>query len=265
MTLSQGHFGQLPQELGVKELTELSHSKRWTTWDHMAAGYDNVRSGDVVYNACLQLSAETICRGPSRGIALDAGCGTGLATLRLSAHFDRVVAIDFSARSLGALSTKILHGERIDLVRADITRLPFPTGYFDAVLRANTLQHLYPADQIVAVEELRRVAQRGANVVISVHHYDKMKQRLGWKKEGKPGGDSQVDYIYRFTRDELAAIVRQSVGPLARILGVGFYRLARVPMLGRQVQGLVAHRVGRVMARLGHGHMLVAVARTNHV
>lgn len=228
-------------------------------WDEAASSYDEHRSGDPVYLLCVRAVVRASFRGKAGGTVLDTGCGTGLTTLSLFEHFHDVVAVDFSLGSLERLRTKP-GAKAVRLVQADIRRLPFPDESFDAVVCANTLQHLRPGrPQQQAVEELLRVARVNAPVVVSVHHYSRAKRRRGWIKEGKPGQPG-IDYIFRFSRSELKALL-----PGARISGIGFGRwfdrLARVPVAGRMLQAFVARASGPCAAKLGYGHMLLAIRR----
>jgi ubiquinone/menaquinone biosynthesis C-methylase UbiE len=186
------------------------------------------------------------------GVALDAGCGTGLTTIPLIHHFRLTLGLDYSIVSLQCLASKPA-GIGLDLVCSDLKMLPFADETFDAVLCANTLQHLPPGrPQSSAAGELIRVAKPGAPIVISVHHYSREKKRLGWIKEGKPG-QAGIDYIFRFTRDELELLF-----PSARITAMGFKELARVPKIARHLQNLYSGYFGKFAARAGDGHMLLA-------
>lgn len=64
-------------------------------------------------------------------------------------------------------------------------------------------------------------------------------------QEGKPGGKGGCDYIFRYTRSELAALF-----PSARIRAVGFYNWP--------AQMLITKTAGHTLARRGHGHMILA-------
>ncbi len=224
------------------------------TWDEIAEEYDEHRRRDVIYAACISAVADAA--GPtSGGTALDCGAGTGLVTQRLAPMFGRVVALDLSRRSLELLRRKP-GCERAILVQADARRLPFPDGVFDAVVCANTLQHLRPgADQLAGAGELVRVARPGGTVAVTVHHYSRRKRRQGWIKQGRPG-QAGVDYIFRFERDELAALL-----PGARIRSVGFESLARVPKVSLLLQRVATRILGQRLARRGDGHMLLAMLR----
>jgi SAM-dependent methyltransferase len=221
-----------------------SFGSRADCWDAIAPDYDRERRADPVYGACIRQAVADL---RPAGTVLDCGCGTGLATPYLLGARS-VHAVDFSERMLTRVRRKF-GARRVQAVRADVRELPYPDDMFDCVLAANVLQQLLPADQPRAVAEILRTLKPGGRYAVSVHHYSVGKRRAGWKKEGKPGGKGDVDYIYRFTRNELAALFLR-----ARIRAVGFYGLR-----GGVPEQLAATRLaGRILARLGHGHMICA-------
>jgi SAM-dependent methyltransferase len=206
-------------------------------WEATADSYDQERRLDPVYQACI---ARVVRDLRPRGRVLDAGCGTGMQTALIDPACE-IHAVDYSQRSLDVLRRRL---PNVATRTADLRDLPFQDRYFDAVLCANTLQHLTPDGQRLAARELLRVLRPGGRYAVSVHHYSTEKQRAGWIKEGKPG-QADVDYIYRFSRGEL-----QSLFEGCRVRAVGFY--------GWPMQHVLTGVAGRLLARLGRGHMLIA-------
>jgi SAM-dependent methyltransferase len=92
---------------------------------------------------------------------LDAGCGAGLA-LQLAAKRGATVAGLDAADGLLAVAA-----ERVpdaDLRRGELEELPFADDTFNAVTSFNAVQ--YAADPVVALRELRRVAQPGSPIAV---------------------------------------------------------------------------------------------------
>jgi SAM-dependent methyltransferase len=210
------------------------------SWDVMARDYDRERDADPVYRACVRQAVADL---QPAGTVLDCGCGTGLATPYLLCA-EAVYAIDYSEGMLEKVRRKYA-AHQVHTARADVRDLPYPDDTFDCVLVANVLQHLAPDDQPRAAAEIMRTLKPGGRYAVSVHHFSERKRRAGWRKEGKPGGRGDCDYIFRYTRAELAALF-----PCARIRAIGFY--------GLPGQVAVARFAGRFLARLGHGHMICA-------
>jgi SAM-dependent methyltransferase len=91
---------------------------------------------------------------------LDAGCGTGglLALLPGAAGVDRSpLALSFCDR----------RGLR-RVACADVARLPFGDGHFDAVVCADVLYHRAVADDAAALAELARVVRPGGAIVLNL-------------------------------------------------------------------------------------------------
>jgi SAM-dependent methyltransferase len=216
------------------------HGSRAATWDALADSYDGESfHHDRVMSACLQ---QVVADLRPAGTVLECGCGTGLAT-RYLLGAEHVYALDYSGRMLEQIKRKFPPG-RVTAVQGDLRELPYPDAMFDRVLVANVLQHLVPADQARAAAEIIRVLKPGGRFSVSVHHYNLDKQRRGWNKEGKTGQPG-IDYVYFFTRAELAALF-----PQARIRAIGVY--------GRPAQMMITKTAGHLLARLGHGHMISA-------
>jgi SAM-dependent methyltransferase len=218
------------------------HSSDPVTWDALAPDYDAERETDRVYHACVQ---QVVADLRPAGVVLECGCGTGLATRYLleSERVSSLHAVDFSEGMLEEVRRKFPAHE-LDTTQADLRELPYPDKTFDCVLSANVLQHLAPEDQMLAATEIMRVLRPGGRFSVSVHHYSTDKQLRGWEKQGKPGQPG-VDYIFRYTREELAHLF-----PGARIRAIGFY--------GWPAQMLLTRAAGHVLARLGRGHMISA-------
>jgi hypothetical protein len=96
-------------------------------------------------------------------------------------------------------------------------------------------------------------------LAISVHHFSRNKQRDGWIKEGKPGRQD-IDYIFWFTRRDLATLVTEPT-----IRGVGFYRVTSLPFWGPRLQNAMARLLGWAAALTGYGYMLVAEKRIQRI
>lgn len=94
---------------------------------------------------------------------LDAGAGTGAVSAAALAAGTRVVAAD---GAVAMLARRRAH--RPPGVAADVRRLPFATGTFDAVLAGFVLNHLDRPHE--ALLEAHRVTRPGAAVVATTFH-----------------------------------------------------------------------------------------------
>jgi SAM-dependent methyltransferase len=99
---------------------------------------------------------------PAGAMALDLGCGAGLATrwLRDSVRDGYVVGVDLSLPHLRAA-----YAHHAPLVQADGGRLCFRDDTFDLIWACNTVNHL--GDPVAALRGLRRLLRRGGRLVLA--------------------------------------------------------------------------------------------------
>ncbi|MBI3407434.1 MAG: class I SAM-dependent methyltransferase [Planctomycetes bacterium] len=97
---------------------------------------------------------------------LDAACGNGRYSKFLLRWADRdafITSFDLSQRMLKRARRR-LHSPRVSQVAADLMRLPYPDGYFDAVVCGWVLEHL--PDPRPGLRELARVMQSGGKILL---------------------------------------------------------------------------------------------------
>src|SRR5215475_10248258 len=97
---------------------------------------------------------------PEKGrILLELGAGAGRNTPRYSG-FERVVLLDYSRTQLEQAQERLGKSDRFIYVAADVYRLPFVDGLFDAATMIRVLHHM--ADAKKALGQVRNVLQPGA-------------------------------------------------------------------------------------------------------
>jgi ubiquinone/menaquinone biosynthesis C-methylase UbiE len=107
-----------------------------------------------------QAIAELLGRG--RGPCLEVGCGTGIYADRVRSLGWSPVGVDLSAGMLGYATG------RLPVAQGDATRLPLPSGSFDAVIGVMIHSDMPAFDQVLA--EIHRVLQpSGRFVHVGVH------------------------------------------------------------------------------------------------
>jgi len=105
---------------------------------------------------------------PKNSVLLDAGCGSGVHSIRLAKRGYRVTAVDFSANVLKMAEKNIKASclsDRITLQRENMLSLTFDDDTFDYILCWGVLMHIPDLEK--ALSEIIRVLKPGGIVVIS--------------------------------------------------------------------------------------------------
>lgn len=104
---------------------------------------------------------------------LEVGCGAAVDLLRFARGGARVTGVDLADTAIGlARENARQAGLEVQLVVGDGERLPFASDRFDLVFAHGVAQ--YTADDRALVEECRRVARPGGQVVVQVYN------RVSW-------------------------------------------------------------------------------------
>jgi ubiquinone/menaquinone biosynthesis C-methylase UbiE len=101
---------------------------------------------------------------PKKGhLLLELGAGAGRNTLRYN-DFERIVLLDYSRTQLKQAQELLGVSDRFVYVAADIYRLPFVDGLFDAATMIRVLHHM--ADAPAALRQVRNVLQPGSIFIL---------------------------------------------------------------------------------------------------
>jgi SAM-dependent methyltransferase len=147
--------------------------------------------------AILDRMLEPFLAGRRIGRALEAGCGTGYASLLMQAERGwPVVPVDISAE--GLRYARAMGVRR--LAQADISALPFADGTFDLVVSLDVLPHLPRGAEGRAIGEFGRVLAPGGLLIVRTAALDILRSR-----HSQFAGERQ-----RFTRDRLAEAVERA-------------------------------------------------------
>ncbi|KAL1220124.1 putative methyltransferase [Cardamine amara subsp. amara] len=111
--------------------------------------------------------AEEYFKEAEGGVLVDVSCGSGLFSRKFaqSGKYSGVIALDYSENMLRQCNEFIKNDNTFDsstniaLVRADVSRLPFPSGSVDAV-HAGAALHCWPSPTN-AIAEICRVLRSG--------------------------------------------------------------------------------------------------------
>ena len=116
---------------------------------------------------------------------LDLGCGEGRHAFEAYRRGARVVAVDWGRHEtettkkwLGAIAAagEAGDGARFEVVRGDVTALPFPDASVERVIASEVLEHV--PDDAAAFAEIARVLKPGGRVAVTVPRYGP--ERICW-------------------------------------------------------------------------------------
>lgn len=108
-------------------------------------------------------------------LLLELGAGAGRNTPRYTG-FERVVLLDYSRSQLQQAQSHLGRSLRFTYVAADIYRLPFVDGLFDAATMIRTLHHMADAPQ--ALRQVRNAMQPGGVFILEYANKHNLKAIL---------------------------------------------------------------------------------------
>ena len=135
-------------------------------WDRVAWVYD------VFANGINRRANQAMCAAVAAQIrpedeVRECACGTGLLTGVIAAQCRALTATDFSEKMLAQAERKYANCRNVRFAQADITKLDYPDGRFDAVVAANVI-HLLD-EPLRALRELDRVCRPGGRLIIPTY------------------------------------------------------------------------------------------------
>ena len=135
-------------------------------WDRVASVYDLFEN---VYNRKVYQGTGKTVAGEIRpgDKVLECACGTGAISAYIAPVCRRLTATDFSEGMLKQAAKKLRPYGNVEVRRADMTRLEFADGRFDAVVAGNVIHLL--KDPVPAVRELMRVCKPGGKVILPTY------------------------------------------------------------------------------------------------
>jgi len=182
---------------------------------------------------------------PKKGLILDAGAGPGRYTIDLAKRGCDVVLLDFSKENVELAKIKVKAAKQEkkvkDLIEGTIVDLSkFKNNSFDAVIcLGGPLSHVEKKDRQKAVNELIRVAKKGAPIFVSVmgkyailieilrRWPEEIKNDISFKNLIEYGDDfnfgpdkSVKSYCHFFTVDELESLFPKNKIKQLEIVGL---------------------------------------------
>jgi SAM-dependent methyltransferase len=114
---------------------------------------------------------------PSGRSLLEVGAGAGRNTPRYTG-FDEITLLDYSRSQLEQARRRLGEGRRYRYVVADVYRMPFAPGVFDAATMIRTLHHMQ--DPLKALQRVRRALATGGVFVLEFANKRNLKAIARW-------------------------------------------------------------------------------------
>ncbi|NMB88776.1 MAG: methyltransferase domain-containing protein [Chloroflexi bacterium] len=166
---------------------------------------------------------------PEQGkLLLELGAGAGRNTPRYTG-FERIVLVDYSRTQLLQASQRLGHSERYRYVAADIYRLPFAPGLFDAATMIRTLHHM--AEPRQALSQVRAALQPEATFLLEFANKRNLKAVLRFalrRQSWNPFSPEPVEFAalnYDFHPGTVRAWLRLTGFVVERQLTVSHFRI----------------------------------------
>jgi SAM-dependent methyltransferase len=144
----------------------------YTDSDYQASFWD--AGGREYEDRCEAIALKRLLP-KSGGLLLEVGAGAGRNTPRY-AGFERVVLLDYSRTQLEQAQARLGNSDRTIYIAADIYRLPFVDGLFDAATMIRALHHM--ADAPRALRQVSSVLQPGATFILEYANKQNLKAIL---------------------------------------------------------------------------------------
>lgn len=128
-------------------------------------------------------------------LLLEVGAGGGRNTLRY-AGFERIVVMDYSITQLEQAQARLGPSDKYIFVAADVYRLPFVDGLFDAATMIRVIHHM--ADAPRALTQIRSVIQPGGHFVLEYANKRNLKAIARFwtgKQEWDPFDQKPVEFV----------------------------------------------------------------------
>lgn len=166
---------------------------------------------------------------PGHGnLLLEVGAGAGRNTPRY-AGFERIVVMDYSTTQLEQAQARLGTSDKYIYVAADVYKLPFVDGLFDAATMIRVIHHM--ADAPRALAQIRAVMQPGAHFLLEYANKRNLKSIARYwmgKQEWNPFDPNPVEFVplnFDFHPKAMSRWLRENQFAIERQLTVSHFRM----------------------------------------
>lgn len=143
----------------------MPEEKRPPVCDYEGSDYQTrfwVKGGREYEDRCEAIALRRLLPGQG-DLLLELGAGAGRNTMRYGGY-KRIVLLDYSRTQLKQAQERLGLADRYIFVAADIYRLPFRNGLFDAATMIRVLHHM--ADASAALNQVRNILKPGGIFIL---------------------------------------------------------------------------------------------------
>lgn len=161
-------------------------------------------------------------------LLLEVGAGAGRNTPRYNG-FERIVLMDYSTTQLQQAQQALGASPRYVYVAADVYKLPFVDGLFDAATMIRVIHHM--ADAPAALAQVRQTLQPGAKFILEYANKRNLKAIVRYflrKQDWNPFNKAPVEFVplnFDFHPAVMNSWLRSAGFGLERRLAVSHFRV----------------------------------------
>lgn len=193
--------------------------------DYQARFWDQ---GGRAYEDAVEAVALKRLLPPGGEVLLEVGAGAGRNTPRYEG-FRHIVLLDYSVTQLQQAQQRLGRSDRYTYVAADVYRLPFVPGLFDAATMVRVIHHLVDAPKALA--QVREALQPGAAFILEFANKLNLKAILRYlfrRQDWNPFSPEPVEFIelnFDFHPGTMRRWLRRAGFSVRRQLSVSHFRV----------------------------------------
>jgi ubiquinone/menaquinone biosynthesis C-methylase UbiE len=161
-------------------------------------------------------------------LLLEVGAGAGRNTPRYRG-FEQIVVMDYSTTQLEQAQARLGTSDRYIYVAADVYKLPFVDGLFDAATMIRVIHHM--AEPAKALTQIRQVLQPNGTFVLEYANKRNLKAIVRYwlrKQEWNPFDQKQIEFVplnFNFHPKAIRTWLHETKFAIERQLTVSHFRM----------------------------------------
>ena len=138
------------------------YEKMWNKKGY--SGYiENGINISKIYDRKRKKAALNFLNPKKEEIILDAGCGNGKISIKVSKKCRKVYGVDISKNAFKKVMK--INPKKIEFIQTELEKLPFENNFFDKILCIETLEHVINPEKVL--KEFYRVLKSSGTLIIT--------------------------------------------------------------------------------------------------